>query len=109
MREPPTYPGRQWQRFWPSTGCAPPSSELGIDERWYPATALDDLLGFPAGTSNDARLYPCLNPSADRLPHKTKLERRLKERYGELFGTEFDVLLYDLTAAMWKARPRRIR
>src|SRR3989449_4916364 len=30
-----------------------PSSELGIEERWYPATALDDLLGFPAGTIND--------------------------------------------------------
>lgn len=75
--------------------CAP-SSELGIEERWYPATALDDLLGFPAGTINDTRLYRCL----DRLlPHKTKLERHLKERYGELFGAEFDVLLYDLTSS----------
>ena len=75
--------------------CAP-SSELGIEERWYPATALDDLLGFPAGTINDTRLYRCL----DRLlPHKTKLERHLKERYGELFGAQFDVLLYDLTSS----------
>jgi len=32
------------------------------------------------------------------LPHKTKLERHLKERYGALFGAEFDVLLYDLTS-----------
>ncbi|MGH9434255.1 MAG: IS1634 family transposase, partial [Terriglobia bacterium] len=75
--------------------CAP-MSELGIEERWYPATALDDLLGFPAGTLNDTRLYRCL----DRLlPHKTKLERHLKERYGELFAAEFDVLLYDLTSS----------
>ena len=75
--------------------CAP-SSELGIEERWYPATALDDLLGFPAGAINDTRLYRCL----DRLlPHKTKLERHLKQRYGELFGAEFDVLLYDLTSS----------
>ena len=75
--------------------CAP-MSELGIEERWYPATALDDLLGFPAGTINDTRLYRCL----DRLlPHKTKLERHLKERYGELFGAQFDVLLYDLTSS----------
>jgi transposase len=44
---------------------------------------------------NDTRLYRCL----DRiLPHKTKLERHLKERYGVLFGAEFDVLLYDLTS-----------
>jgi transposase len=75
--------------------CAP-ASELGIEERWYPATALDDLLGIEEGKINDTRLYRCL----DRLlPHKTSLERHLKERYGELFGAEFDVVLYDLTSS----------
>jgi len=72
-----------------------PGSELAIEERWYPSTALDDLLGIEEGKINDTRLYRCL----DRiLPHKTKLERHLKQRYGELFGAEFDVLLYDLTS-----------
>jgi transposase len=75
--------------------CAP-GSELAIEERWYPATALDDLLGIAEGKINDTRLYRCL----DRLiPHKTKLERHLKQRYGELFAAEFDVLLYDLTSS----------
>jgi transposase len=74
--------------------CAP-GSELAIEEHWYPSTALDDLLGIAEGKINDTRLYRCL----DRiLPHKTKLERHLKQRYGELFGAEFDVLLYDLTS-----------
>ena len=74
--------------------CAP-GSELAIEERWYPSTALDDLLEIEEGKINDTRLYRCL----DRiLPHKTKLERHLKQRYGELFGAEFDVLLYDLTS-----------
>ena len=74
--------------------CAP-GSELAVEERWYPSTALDDLLGIQEGKLNDTRLYRCL----DRiLPHKTKLERHLKQRYGELFGAEFDVLLYDLTS-----------
>ena len=74
--------------------CAP-GSELAIEQRWYPSTALDDLLGIEEGKINDTRLYRCL----DRiLPHKTKLERHLKERYGELFGAEIDVLLYDLTS-----------
>ena len=74
--------------------CAP-GSELAIEQRWYPATAMDDLLGIEEGKINDTRLYRCL----DRiLPHKTKLERHLKQRYGELFGAEFDVLLYDLTS-----------
>ncbi|HXY77441.1 MAG TPA: IS1634 family transposase [Candidatus Acidoferrales bacterium] len=74
--------------------CAP-GSELAIEQRWYPSTALDDLLGIEEGKINDTRLYRCL----DRiLLHKTKLERHLKERYGELFGAEFDLLLYDLTS-----------
>jgi transposase len=74
--------------------CAP-GSELAIEQRWFPSTALDDLLGMEEEKINDTRLYRCL----DRiLPHKTKLERHLKERYGELFGAEFDVLLYDLTS-----------
>jgi len=75
--------------------CAP-GSELAIEERWYPATALDDLLAIPEGSINDTRLYRCL----DRLiPHKTKLERHLREWYGRLFEAEFDVLLYDLTSS----------
>src|SRR5712671_1733758 len=74
--------------------CAP-GSELAVEERWYPSTALDDLLEIEEGKINDTRLYRCL----DRiLPHKTKLEQHLKQRYGELFGAEFDVLLYDLTS-----------
>src|SRR5450432_1812913 len=74
--------------------CAP-GSELAIEQRWYPSTALDDLLGIEEGKINDTRLYRCL----DRiLPHKTKLEQHLKDRYGALFGAEFDILLYDLTS-----------
>jgi transposase len=74
--------------------CAP-GSELAIEERWYPSTALDDLLGIAEGKINDTRRYRCLDLI---LPQKTKLERPLKQRYGELFGAEFDILLYDLTS-----------
>jgi transposase len=73
-----------------------PTSELAVEERWYPSTALDDLLGIAEGKVNDTRLYRCL----DRLiPQKTKLERHLRQRYGELFAVTFDVLLYDLTSS----------
>jgi transposase len=75
--------------------CAP-GSELAIEERWYPVTALEDMLRIREGTINHTRLYRCL----DRLiPHKTAIERHLKQRYGELFEAEFDVLLYDLTSS----------
>src|SRR5579863_999277 len=74
--------------------CAP-GSELAIERDWYPSTALDDLLHIAKGKINDTRLYRCL----DRvLPLKTKLEQHLKQRFGELFQAEFDVLLYDLTS-----------
>jgi transposase len=74
--------------------CAP-GSELAVEERWYPSTALADLLSIEEGKINDTRLYRCLDRM---LPHKTALERHLKQRYGELFAAEFDVLLYDLTS-----------
>jgi hypothetical protein len=58
--------------------CAP-GSELAVEQRWFPATALDDLLGIEAGKINHTRLYRVL----DRLlPHKGKLEKHLKQRYG---------------------------
>src|SRR5215210_7869693 len=74
--------------------CAP-GSELAVEQRWYPSTALDDLLQIEDGKINDTRLYRCLDSI---LPHKTKLERHLKNRYGEFFGAQFDVLLYGLTS-----------
>lgn len=75
--------------------CAP-GSELAIEQRWFPSTALDDLLQIEADKINDTRLYRCL----DRLlPHKGKLEQHLRQRYGELFSAQFDVLLYDLTSS----------
>ena len=74
--------------------CAP-GSELAVEQHWYPSTALDDLLHIGKGKINDTRLYRCL----DRLlPQKSKIEQHLKQRYGELFQAEFDVLLYDLTS-----------
>jgi transposase len=74
--------------------CAP-GSELAVEQHWYPSTALDDVLHIAKGKINDTRLYRCL----DRLlPLKTKMEQHLKQRFGELFQAEFDVLLYDLTS-----------
>jgi hypothetical protein len=57
--------------------CAP-GSELAVEERWYPTTALDDLLHLPDGTINDSRLYRTLD---HLLPHKTALERHLASRF----------------------------
>jgi hypothetical protein len=62
--------------------CAP-GSELAIEQRWFPSTALDDLLGVEEAQINDTRLYRC----RDRiLPHQTKLERHLQAATGSCSG-----------------------
>jgi transposase len=72
-----------------------PGSELAVEQHWYPSTALEDLLHIEKGKINDTRLYRCLD---HLLPLQTQIEQHLKQRYGELFQAEFDVLLYDLTS-----------
>jgi len=78
--------------------CAP-SSELQIADSWYGKTALDDLLGVPAEKINDDRLYRALDAL---LPHKDALCKHLQKRYGELFGTKFDFLIYDITSTYFE-------
>jgi len=72
-----------------------PASELHIEEKWYPKTALDDLLGVPPGKVHTDRLYAGLDKL---LPHKEAIEKHLQERLGELFELKCDLLLYDVTS-----------
>lgn len=76
-----------------------PSSELHIAEHSYERSVLGDLLGIPADKVNDDRLYRALDKL---LPHKDALERHLKERLGELFQLEYDLLLYDITSTYFE-------
>jgi transposase len=78
--------------------CAP-SSELQIAEFWYGKTALDDILGVSADKINDDRLYRALDAL---LPHKDALCFHLQKRYGEIFGSTFDFLLYDITSTYFE-------
>jgi len=76
-----------------------PSSELHIAETWYRGTALEDLLALPVPLVNDDRLYRAL----DRLlPHQDALLQHLVARLGELFGLEYDLLLYDVTSVYFE-------
>ena len=81
-----------------------PSSELRIAEHLYERTALGDLLGVPVDKVNDDRLYRALDAL---LPHKGALERHLKERLGDLFGLEYDLLLYDVTSTYFEGECAR--
>jgi transposase len=78
-----------------------PSSELHIAEHFYRQSALFDLLGVPVDRVDDNRLYRGLD---QLLPHKQALEAFLKERFGELFAIEYDLLLYDVTSTYFEGQ-----
>src|ERR1017187_5291522 len=81
-----------------------PCSELQIAEHFYQASALSDLLGVPASKVNEDRLYRCLD---QLLPHKQALEQHLKDRLGELFDLDYDLLLYDVTSTYFEGEAQR--
>ena len=78
-----------------------PSSELYIAEHLYKRTAIGELLGIPADKVNDDRLYRALDKL---LGYKEELEIHLKNRLGELFGLEYDLLLYDVTSTYFEGQ-----
>jgi len=78
-----------------------PSSELHLAEHLYEASALSDLLGVPDEKVNEDRLYRALDTL---LPHKKALEKLLKERLGELFDLDYDLLLYDITSTYFEGQ-----
>jgi len=80
-----------------------PSSELHIAEHFYEQSALADLLGVPADKVNEDRLYRALD---QLLPYKEGLERHLKERLGNLFGLDYDLLLYDVTSTYFEGEAK---
>ncbi|MFQ5709061.1 MAG: IS1634 family transposase, partial [bacterium] len=76
-----------------------PKSELYIAEHFYGHTALADLMGIPNELVYDNRLYRALDKL---LPYKESLEKHLKERFGELFDIQYDLLLYDVTSTYFE-------
>jgi len=78
-----------------------PSSELFTAEQWYPKTALPDLLGVSEERVDDNRLYRTLD---QLLPHKEALEVHLRNRLGELFELEYDLLMYDITSTYFEGQ-----
>ncbi len=76
-----------------------PRSELFIHEKWFPQTAMDLLLDSNAAVAEKDRLYRAL----DRMvAHKDALEQHLADKWRDLFGATFDVLLYDLTSTYFE-------
>lgn len=76
-----------------------PCSELALAEHWYAATGLEDLLGVPDAEVTKDRLYHTL----DQLrAAKVDIENDLHQRFGTLFGLNYELLLYDLTSTYFE-------
>lgn len=82
-----------------------PRSELFIHEKWFAQTAMAALLDTDERVAEKDRLYRAL----DRiLEHKAALEEHLSQRWKDLFGATFDVLLYDLTSTYFEGEAQEV-
>ncbi len=76
-----------------------PGSEFRVHRQWYLNSAMDELMGTGFEVAEKDRLYRCL----DRvLEHKRELFKYLKQKWADLFGADFEVLLYDLTSTYFE-------
>jgi transposase len=76
-----------------------PGSDYRLHRQWYVDTAMDELLETDFAVAAKDRLYRCL----DRvLPHKQELFVWLKQKWADLFHSDFEVLLYDLTSTYFE-------
>ena len=60
---------------------------------------MPDLLGVDARAAQDDTLYRCHDLL---LPHKEELFAHLRQRWSDLFGARYEVLLYDLTSTYFE-------
>jgi transposase len=76
-----------------------PGSEFHVHRQWFVDSAMDELLQEDFVVADKDRLYRCL----DRiLEHKQELFVWLKQKWADLFGADFEVLLYDLTSTYFE-------
>jgi transposase len=82
-----------------------PGSEFRVHRQWFDQTAMAELLGTNFAVAEKDRLYRCL----DRLlEHKQELFQYLRQRWQDLFATQFEVLLYDLTSTYFEGEAAEI-
>jgi hypothetical protein len=79
-----------------------PGSEWRLHRQWFESSALADLLGVDFSVADPHKLYGCHDQI---LAHKGALFAHLVQRWRDLFGAEFDVLLYDLTSTYFESEP----
>jgi transposase len=79
-----------------------PGSEWRLHRQWYEQSAMGDLLGADYALAEKNALYRCLDKL---LEHKRAIFTHLTQRWQDLFGARFEVLLYDLTSTYFESAP----
>jgi len=102
-RLPDSRKGTQWRHILQTLVCyrlIDPGSEWRLHRMWFEQSAMGDLLGADYGLVEIHALYRCLDKL---LEHKTALFDHLRQRWQDLFGANFEVLLYDLTSTYFES------
>lgn len=104
-RLPDSREGTCWRHILQTLVCyrlIDPGSEWRLHRSWFERSAMGDLLGQDYALVEKNALYRCLDKV---LAHKTELFSHLRERWQDLFGARFDILLYDLTSTYFESDP----
>lgn len=95
--------GTKWREILQTLVCyrlIDPGSEWRLHRQWFEQSAMGDLLGADFGLVEIHALYRCLDKL---LEHKTALFDHQRQRWQDLFGIGFDVLLNDLTSTYFES------
>lgn len=102
-RIPDSREGTCWRHILQTLVCyrlIDPGSEWRLHRLWFDRSAMGDLLGEDYSLVEKNALYRCLDKV---LQYKSALFTHLKERWQDLFGAKFEVLLYDLTSTYFES------
>jgi transposase len=97
--------GTCWQQILQTLVCyrlIDPGSEWRLHRQWFEQSAMGDLLDEDYSLVEKNSLYRCLDKV---LQHKEQLFSHLRQRWQDLFGARFEVLLYDLTSTYFESDP----
>jgi len=97
--------GTDWEHVLQTLCCyrlLDPGSEWRLHRVWFDQSAMGDLLGENFSLAAKDTLYRCLDKL---LAHKDELFGFLRQRWSDLFGVKFEVLLYDLTSTYFESDP----
>jgi DDE family transposase len=104
-RLPSSREGTCWRDILQTLVCyrlIDPGSEWRLHRLWFEQSAMGDLLGGDYALVEKNALYRCLDKVVE---HKAALFDHLRQRWQDLFGARFDVLLYDLTSTYFESDP----